>query len=89
MERIGTNMVKQSIEQKIKVIISDQVGVAVDSITPQTTWEDMEADSLDKIEVMMLIEEEFEIAIDDDEGDKINNFQELLHYVTNIVQGQD
>ncbi len=67
---------------KIKEIVVDQLGVDEDVVTPDATFlNDLEADSLDVVELMMALEEEFDIEIPDEEAEKISTVSDLANYI--------
>ncbi len=71
------------IEQKVKNIIADQLGVGEDEIKPAASFiEDLGADSLDIVELVMAMEEEFEVEIPDEEAENIKTVQDAINYVT-------
>lgn len=71
-----------SIEERVKKIIAEQLGVKEDEITnAQSFVEDLGADSLDTVELVMALEEEFETEIPDEEAEKITTVQEAIDYV--------
>ena len=71
------------VQDKVKKIIVDQLGVSEDEIKPEATFvEDLGADSLDLTELIMAIEEEFGIEIDDDDAQKIVKVQDAWDYIT-------
>lgn len=63
--------------KKIKEIISQQTGADKDSLSENTTMEDIMADSLDVVELLMTIEESFDVEISDAEAEKLCNLGEL------------
>ena len=68
--------------EKVKAILSEQFDVEEDSITPDTNLsEDLEADSLDVVDLLMSIEEEFEIEVPDDEIENIKTVDQLVKYI--------
>lgn len=70
------------IEERIKKIIIDQLGVEEEQVTPTAHFvEDLGADSLDNVEMVMAFETEFEIEIPDEDTEKITNMQEAVSYV--------
>lgn len=74
----------QAIEERVRSIISDQLGVAEDEIKPDSKFiEDLGADSLDIVELIMAMEEEFETEIPDDEAEKIRNVNDVVTYLKN------
>lgn len=69
---------------KIKGMIVEQLGVSEDDITMDTNlMKDLEADSLDAVEIIMAIEEEYEIEIPDEEAEKFQTVADLVNYVEN------
>lgn len=71
----------QAIFNKVKAIINEQLGVSEDELTPQTSFEDLNADSLDIVELIMALEEEFELEIPDEEAEKIQTVGEIIEYI--------
>ena len=67
--------------EKVKVIINEQLGVSEEELTPQTSFEDLNADSLDIVELIMALEEEFELEIPDEEAEKIRTVGEIIEYI--------
>ena len=71
-----------TIEQKVKNIIADQLGVGEDEIKPAASFiEDLGADSLDIVELVMAMEEEFEVEIPDEEAENIKTVQDAINYI--------
>ena len=68
---------------KLKEILAEQLGVDEDSITAQTTSDDLGADSLDLVEAVMNIEEGFGVNIDDDEIENLKTVGDFLDYIAN------
>ena len=72
-----------SIEQKVKAIIAENLGVAEDEIKSTSSFiDDLGADSLDIVELVMQMEEEFEVEIPDEEAENIKTVQDAINYVT-------
>ena len=68
--------------EKLKAILSEQFDAKEDSITPETSIaDDLGADSLDVVDLLMSIEDEFEIEIPDEEIDNIKTVGELVKYI--------
>ena len=71
-----------TIEQKVKNIIADQLGVSEEEIKPAASFiEDLGADSLDIVELVMAMEEEFEVEIPDEEAENIKTVQDAINYI--------
>ncbi len=73
-----------SIEERVKKIIVEQLGVKEEEVKPEASFiEDLGADSLDTVELVMALEEEFHIEIPDEEAEKITTVQSAIDYVQN------
>ena len=71
-----------SIESRVKKIIVDKLGVDEKEVTPQASFtNDLGADSLDTVELIMDFEKEFNIAIPDEQAEKINTVGEAIAYI--------
>lgn len=71
-----------SLEERVKKVVAEQLNVAEDQITPEATFiEDLGADSLDTVELVMALEEEFGIEIPDQEAEKIVCFRDVLDFI--------
>ncbi len=76
---------EKSIDQRIKDIIVEQLGVNADQVTPEAKFiEDLGADSLDTVELVMALEEEFSIEIADDEAEKLQSVGDVIKYIEEI-----
>jgi len=70
------------IEEKVKKIIVDQLGVKATEVTPEASFvEDLGADSLDTVELVMALEEEFGIEIPDEEAEKIVTVKDAIAHI--------
>ncbi len=80
-------MTAQNIESKVKAIIADQLGVSEDEIKMESSFiEDLGADSLDIVELVMAMEEEFEIEIPDEEAENIKTVGDAINYINTHKQ---
>lgn len=71
-----------AIEEKVKEIIVEQLGVDAEKVTPTARFvEDLGADSLDTVELVMAFEEEFDIEIPDEDAEKIRTVNEAIEFV--------
>ena len=76
-------MSDKSIEERVKDIIVDQLGVNADQVNPEAKFvEDLGADSLDTVELVMAFEEEFEIEVPDEEAEKLTSVGDVISYIT-------
>jgi len=68
--------------ERVKAIVAEQLSVEAEKITPQSVFmEDLGADSLDTVELVMALEEEFEIEIPDEAAEKIASVQDAVDYI--------
>lgn len=71
-----------SIEEKVKNIIVEQLGVDSESVTAEASFiDDLGADSLDIVELVMTMEEEFDLEIPDDDAEKIKTVNDVINYI--------
>ncbi|AGA70092.1 acyl carrier protein [Desulfitobacterium dichloroeliminans LMG P-21439] len=66
---------------KVKSIVVDQLGVEEDEISLETTFADLNADSLDIVELIMALEEEFDLDIPDEDAEKIRTVGDAVNYI--------
>ena len=75
-------MSDKPIEQRVKDIIVEQLGVKPDQVTPAAKFiEDLGADSLDTVELVMALEEEFGIEVPDEQAEKLQSVGDVIKYV--------
>jgi acyl carrier protein len=73
-----------SIEERVKKIVAEQLGVKEEEVQTSNSFvEDLGADSLDTVELVMALEEEFETEIPDEEAEKITTVQLAIDYINN------
>ena len=71
-----------SVEERVKQIIVEQLGVDEGEVTPSASFvDDLGADSLDTVELVMALEEEFEIEIPDEDAEKITTVHQAIDYI--------
>ena len=71
-----------SIEERVKKIVAEQLGVKEDEVSNEASFvEDLGADSLDTVELVMALEEEFETEIPDEESEKLGSVQDAIDYI--------
>jgi acyl carrier protein len=76
-----------SIEERVKKIVAEQLGVKEEDVSPSASFvEDLGADSLDTVELVMALEEEFETEIPDEEAEQITTVQLAIDYIKNHLQ---
>jgi acyl carrier protein len=75
-------MAEKSIEEKVKDIIVEQLGVNPEQVTPAAKFiEDLGADSLDTVELVMAFEEEFNVEVPDEEAEKLQTVGDVVKYI--------
>jgi acyl carrier protein len=75
-------MADKSIEQRVKDIIVEQLGVNADQVTPEAKFiEDLGADSLDTVELVMAFEEEFNVEVPDEDAEKLQTVGDVNKYI--------
>ncbi|MGM0426518.1 MAG: acyl carrier protein [Thermodesulfobacteriota bacterium] len=71
-----------AIEEKIRKIISEQLDVSEEEVVPEASFvDDLGADSLDQVELIMAMEEEFDVSIPDEDAEKIATVQDAINYI--------
>ncbi len=77
-----------AVEDKIKDLIVEHLGVSMDEVVPEASFiDDLGADSLDIVELVMAIEEEFGLEISDDDAEKIQTIGDAINYVDERQKG--
>jgi len=82
LERQGKEQRMENVEQRVKKIIAEQLGVNDAEIKNESSFvDDLGADSLDTVELVMALEEEFETEIPDEDAEKITTVQQAVDYI--------
>jgi len=72
---------------KIKQIVADQLGIDEDEVVPEASFiDDLGADSLDIVELIMAFEEEFDLEIPDEDAEKITTVQDAIDYINDHLE---
>lgn len=75
-----------TIEERVKKIVVEQLGVSEDEVKPESSFvDDLGADSLDTVELVMALEEEFDTEIPDEDAEKISTVQSAIDYINSNV----
>ncbi len=78
-----------AVADKVKAIIAEQLGVKEDEVTPQASFiDDLGADSLDTVELVMALEEEFGVEIPDEDAEKMSTVGEAIKYIEEKVSSK-
>ncbi len=78
-----------AVDEKIKGIIAEQLGVKPEEVTPQASFiDDLGADSLDTVELVMALEEEFGIEIPDEDAEKMTTVGDAVKYIEEKAQNK-
>lgn len=73
-----------SIEERVKQIVAEQLGVDEEQVVSDAAFmDDLGADSLDTVELVMALEEEFDVEISDEDAEKIQKVKDAVDYITN------
>ena len=78
-----------TVEEKIKDIVANIVHCDKSVLTPDSTFKDIKADSLDIVQSLVAVEEAFDIEIPDEEAEKFQNFGDFVSYVENRVSEKE
>ena len=76
-----------SVYERVKKIVVEQLGVDEEQVTPDASFtDDLGADSLDTVELVMALEQEFNIEIPDEDAEKITNINEAVTYIQKMIE---
>jgi acyl carrier protein len=74
------------VEEKVKKIICEQLNVSEEDVVPEASFvDDLGADSLDQVELIMAMEEEFDVSIPDEDAEKIGTVQDAINYIQKAI----
>jgi acyl carrier protein len=75
------------LEDRVSAIVVEQLGVTQEELTPEASFiDDLGADSLDIVELVMAMEEEFDIEIPDDDAEKIQTIKDVISYLKDKIE---
>lgn len=75
-----------AVEEKVKKIICEQLNVSEEDVVLEASFvDDLGADSLDQVELIMAMEEEFDVSIPDEDAEKIATVQDAINYIKNAI----
>ena len=76
----------ENIEQRVRAIFADQFGMNPADIKDDDTWESLDGDSLDRVELVMAVEDDFGIEVPDEELEKLHSVAQFIAYVQGSVK---
>jgi acyl carrier protein len=76
----------ETIQERVFRVIANSKRIPLESVTPESTFEQLGMDSLDRLNILFDLESEFDIEIDDEEAKKIQTMHELLAGITHLVE---
>lgn len=79
----------KSVEQTVKDIIAGILHCDESALKPETTWKDLEADSLDLVQMLVALEETYAVEISDDDAQNMGNFGDVVKYIEKRVASKD
>jgi acyl carrier protein len=83
LNKRGETQMAASIDERVKKIVVEQLGAKEEEVTNDSSFvDDLGADSLDTVELVMALEEEFNIEIQDDEAEKITTIQQAINFIS-------
>lgn len=71
---------------KIRAVVAGHLELDPERLTPETTFEEIEADSLDVVEIIMALEEEFDIEIPDEKVESVKSLQQVVDFISELVK---
>ena len=73
-----------TVNERVKNIVAEQLGIGVDEVSNESSFiDDLGADSLDTVELVMALEEEFDVEISDEQAENISTVQSAIDYINN------
>nr|QCI08959.1 Acyl carrier protein [Wrangelia sp.] len=79
---MSTKVQESEIFDRLCIVVSNQLSIGIDKVTSESTFSDLGADSLDTVELVMAIEEEFGIEIPDDDAAQMSNVSDAVKYIS-------
>ncbi|MDD2568843.1 MAG: acyl carrier protein [Clostridia bacterium] len=77
-----------NIYEKVKTIIIEQLGRKPENIAPETSFKDLDVDSLDVVQLIMAIEDEFDIIIEDEEAERLDTMPHAIAFIEEKLEAK-
>lgn len=77
---------RESIKEQVITVIAEKLSIDSSKITEESTLAQLGADSLDLVEIIMRLEEKFDIEIDDEQAEKLHNVGQVIDYIQSLVK---
>ncbi|MFZ5954394.1 MAG: acyl carrier protein [Candidatus Dependentiae bacterium] len=77
---------RESIKEQVVAVIAEKLSIDSSKITEESTLAQLGADSLDLVEIIMRLEEKFDIEIDDEQAEKLQNVGQVIDYIQSLVK---
>lgn len=75
-----------SLFKKVRAVVAKHLELDTEKLTPETTFEEIEADSLDVVEIVMALEEEFDIEIPDEKVENVKSLQQVVDFIRELTK---
>ena len=86
--RATRTLTDQTIQNRVLKVIATSKRIPVETVQPDSSFESLEMDSLDRLNILFDLENEFDIEINDEEAKQVKNIQEMIDGVTQLVQAK-
>jgi acyl carrier protein len=77
---------EQDVSREVRAIIAEQLSIPVDTLKDEVTLDSLGADSLDRVEIVMNLEDHFSIEIDDEQAEKLSTIGDVVAYIQTLVK---
>lgn len=81
-------LMSESIQDRVLKIIANTRRIPLESVRPDSTFEELGVDSLDRLNILFDLESEFDIEIDDEDAKKVQNIPEMIAGITHLVEAK-
>ena len=81
-------LMSEAIQERVLKVIATTKRIPLDSVHPDSSFESLEIDSLDRLNILFDLESEFDIEIDDEQAKQVKNIQEMVEGITHLVEAK-